>query len=118
MPSYIGIIRGTEQAQAHLSPAEMQQVLERYISWSEELQAAGRLVSGGGLSRSGRVLRASGGELTWTDGPHTEAAEIVGGFVVIEADDEEHAAKLFGTHPHLEFGPIELRKVGERGCEP
>lgn len=119
MPSYVGFIRGCHEAQSEMSPSEMQRTLERYIAWSDEMQAADRLVAGGGLARSGgRVLRMSGGELTSTAGPHTEATEIVGGFIVIEADDEEHAAKLFGTHPHLEFGPIELRKVGERGCEP
>lgn len=119
MPNYVGFIRGTEGAQAHLGPEEMQRTLERYLAWSDELSEQGRLISGGALSASqGRVLRRSGSEVVSTDGPHTEAAEIVGGYIVIEAADLGQAEKVFGTHPHLEFGPIEVRKVGERGCEP
>jgi hypothetical protein len=109
MPQYIGFIRSVEDSHAQLGPEEAQRVLERYLAWSEEH----RVVAGGGLSRGGRVLRALGS----TDGPHTEATEIVGGFVLLEANDLDQAEKMLSSHPHLEFGPIELRKVGERGCE-
>lgn len=118
MPSYVGFLRGTQQDDRNLSPDEAQRLLERYLAWNAELEAAGNPVGGGGLSRSGHVLRGSGEELVAIDGPHTEATEVVGGFLVIEAADLDEAEKLFGTHPHLEFGPIEVRKIGENGCEP
>jgi hypothetical protein len=117
MARYVGFIRGTKDSQGHLGPEQAQRVLERYIEWSEDMDAAGTLLGGGALSRSGRVVRRSDGSLTSTDGPHTEAAEIVGGYIEIQADDLDQAEKIFGTHPHLEFGVIEVRKIGERGCE-
>ncbi|SFP80875.1 Uncharacterized conserved protein [Amycolatopsis arida] len=117
MPQYVGFLRNDRTVVADLGPDEMQRTLERYLAWSEELEKAGTLLTGGGLSRGGRVLRAEGAELVSTDGPHTEAKEIVGGFLVIEAADLDQAEKIFGTHPHLRFGPIEVRKIGERGCE-
>ncbi|MFK0243129.1 YciI family protein [Amycolatopsis azurea] len=118
MPHYIGFIRATKDSHDHLGPDEAQRVLENYVAWADERTKEGCFVGGGGLSRSGgRVLRASGGEIGSTDGPHTEATEIVGGYQVIEAADLDQAEKIFATHPHLEFGPIEVRKVGERGCE-
>ncbi|RSM84080.1 hypothetical protein DL991_00895 [Amycolatopsis sp. WAC 01375] len=117
MPHYIGFIRATKDSHDHLGPDEAQRVLENYMAWAEERTKEGRFVDGGGLSKSGRVLRGSGGEVGVTDGPHTEATEIVGGYQVIEAADLDQAEKIFATHPHLEFGPIEVRKVGERGCE-
>ncbi|MFD8491901.1 YciI family protein [Amycolatopsis sp. NPDC059657] len=117
MPNFIGFLRSTQERETQLAPGEGQRALERYIAWSEDLEKQGKLISGGGLSRRGRVVRAVDGELTSTDGPHAEAAEIVGGYIVIVANDLDEAEKLFGTHPHLEYGPIEVRKVGERGCE-
>lgn len=41
----------------------------------------------------------------------------MGGFITIEATDLDEAEKLFSDHPHLEFGSIEVRKIGEQGCE-
>ncbi|MFC4005346.1 YciI family protein [Prauserella oleivorans] len=118
MPRYAGFLRVTQDAYAGVSPDEAQRTLEAYFRWSEDLEKEGRLVISEGLSATkGRVVRSSGGELTSTDGPHTEATEIVGGFIVIEADDLDQAEKVFGTHPHLRFGPIEVRKVGDNGCE-
>lgn len=117
MPQYIGFIRATKDSHDHLGPDEAQRVLERYLAWADERTAEGRFVIGGGLSKGGRVLRGPGADVVATDGPHTEATEIVGGYQVIEADDLDQAEKIFATHPHLDFGPIEVRKVGERGCE-
>ncbi|WP_037307379.1 YciI family protein [Amycolatopsis orientalis] len=54
--------------------------------------------------------------LAWDD-ERTKEGRFVGGYQVIEADDFDQAEKIFATHPHLEFGPIEVRQVGERGCE-
>jgi hypothetical protein len=39
---------------------------------------------------------------------------ILGGFITIEAGDLDEAEKIFGTHPHLDFGSIEVRKIGEQ----
>jgi hypothetical protein len=114
MARYVGFLRGTEDAQADLSPAEAQRTLERYLEWSAALAEAGVPVGGGGLSRQGRVVRG----LDTTDGPFVEGTEIVGGFVTVEAADLDGAEKLFSNHPHLDFGSIEVRKIGEQGCEP
>ncbi|WP_158879527.1 YciI family protein [Amycolatopsis anabasis] len=118
MPKYVAFLREAGQARAGMSPDEAQRTLERYLAWSEDLDKAGNPVGGGGLSVSkSRVLRRAGGELEASDGPYTEAAEIVGGFLVIEAADLDEAEKIFGSHPHLDFGSMEVRKIGEAGCE-
>lgn len=116
MPNFVGFLRGTADAMADLGPDEAQRTLERYLAWSADLEAAGNPPSGGGLSRRGRVVRRGGAELTVTDGPFAES-EIVGGYISIEAADLDEAEKIFSNHPHLEFGSIEVRKIGERGCE-
>lgn len=118
MAEFVGFLRGTEDAQRHLGPDEAQRTLERYIQWSEDLEKAGNPPGGGGLSHRGRVVRRGGAELAVTDGPYVEGTEIVGGFITIAAADLDEAEKIFAGHPHLEFGSIEVRKIGEQGCEP
>ncbi|TCP57341.1 hypothetical protein EV191_1011296 [Tamaricihabitans halophyticus] len=120
MANYVGFLRGGDAAYAKISPTEAQRALERYLAWDAELAAAGNPVGGGGLSRSaGRVLgtRVSGSAGAITDGPYTEGSEVVGGVLTIEAADLDEAEKIFSTHPHLDFGIIEVRKLGEQGCE-
>ncbi|MEC3981898.1 YciI family protein [Amycolatopsis sp. H20-H5] len=111
MAHYAGFMRGTTDAQAHLGPDEGQRVLESYLAWSDDLTRQGKLVSGNSLSLDGRVLRLDGDALASTDGPHTEATEVLGGLIVIDAHDLDEAEKTFGGHPHLRFGPIEVRRV-------
>lgn len=118
MAEFVGFLRGAANAQTHLSPSEAQRTLERYLAWNEDLERAGNTPGGGGLSARGRVLRQRGADLNVTDGPFVEVSEILGGFISVQASDLDEAEKLFSSHPHLEFGSIEVRKVGERGCEP
>jgi hypothetical protein len=108
MAEFVGFLRGGPARD--LSPEEAQRTLERYLEWN-----AARTPSpgGGGLSRQGRVVDG----LSVSDGPFAEGAEVVGGFITIEATSLDEAAKVFGDHPHLEFGTIEVRKIGEQGCE-
>lgn len=108
MAEYVGFLRGAPSAE--LSPSEAQRTLERYLAWNAALPTE---PGGGGLSRRGRVIRG----LEVTDGPFAEGSEIVGGFITVTADTLDEATKIFSDHPHLEFGTIEVRKIGEQGCE-
>jgi hypothetical protein len=56
---------------------------------------AGRMVETGGLlpSAAGARVRLAGGKLTITDGPFTEAKEVVGGFAVFELPSKEAAVE-------------------------
>ena len=58
-----------------------------------EARQAGALVEVGGLfpSASGARVRLAGGRLTVTDGPFTEAKELVGGYSVYEVKDKQEA---------------------------
>jgi hypothetical protein len=115
MPNFVGFLRGAKDSMSQLSPDEAQRTLERYLAWSEELAAAGNSPSGGGLTDLARVIRRNGTGLAATDGPFAES-EIVGGYISVEAGDLDEAEKIFSSHPHLEFGSIEIRKLGTRGC--
>ena len=57
----------------------------------EEMSKAGVLLATGGLSANPTRIKSSGGKVTVTDGPFTEAKEAVVGFALIEARSKEEA---------------------------
>lgn len=58
----------------------------------EQLTKEGALVATGGLDPNGAMrIQSSGGQVTVTDGPFTEAKEAVVGFALIEAKSKEEA---------------------------
>ncbi len=62
----------------------------------------------------GARVRSSSGKVTVTDGPFTEAKEVVGGFAIIKAKDKAEAIKL--TKDFLAVagdGECELRQLYE-----
>lgn len=76
----------------------------------EEGMKAGWLLSTEGClpTALGARVRRSGDTVTVTDGPFTEAKEMIGGFAIIKANSKEEAVKLI-----REF----LTVVGEGECE-
>ena len=95
-----------------MSPEEIQRIIGKYRSWSEALGRSGKLRDGSKLcDGEGRVLRHKNGSLLVTDGPFTEANEVLGGYWLFEAEDYADAERTLADHPHLEFGTLELRRL-------
>jgi hypothetical protein len=86
----------------------------------EEGMKSGWLISTEGcLSSSfGARVRLSGGKLTVTDGPFTEAKELVGGFAILKTNTKEEAVELAKQFlPVAGEGECELRQLYEAGSE-
>ena len=62
----------------------------------EEMAKAGVLIATDGLqpSSKGARVRISDGKFTVTDGPFTEAKELVAGYAIIQAKSKEEAIEL------------------------
>ncbi|MFF5264799.1 YciI family protein [Actinomadura viridis] len=60
----------------------------------EEMSKAGVLLATGGLDPRAVHISSSGGKVTVTDGPYTEAKEVVVGFALIETRTQEEAIEL------------------------
>jgi hypothetical protein len=60
---------------------------------AEEATKAGEMIESGGLAptATGSRVRLSGGKLTVTDGPFTEAKEVFGGYAVFELKSRKEA---------------------------
>ena len=99
---------GTEAEPA--SPKEMQAMIQKWQDWMGSLAAQGKTVNPGQrLSMEGKVLKPGG---VITDGPFVEIREILGGFIVLNADSLEEATTLAHGCPHLEVGgSVEIRPV-------
>lgn len=84
----------------------------------EKSMKAGTLIATEGClpSALGARVRLSNGKLSVTDGPFTEAKEVVGGFAILEAKSKEHAVELAKEFLQVAGeGECELRQVYEAG---
>jgi hypothetical protein len=70
-------------------------LMDAIAKLGEEGAKAGVMVEVGGLlpSATGASVRVSGGKLTVTDGPFTEAKELVGGYAVYEVKSKAEAVE-------------------------
>jgi hypothetical protein len=95
------------------TPERAQKSLRAWMAWIQELEAKGQLKNPGiPLERSGKTVR--GKQLAVSDGPFTEAKDIVLGFIVVEARDLEHAVEIAKGCPIAQGGgAVEIRPVME-----
>jgi hypothetical protein len=78
----------------------------------EEMKVAGVYVFAGGLEEGGPVHTAdpTSGTVVMTDGPYAETKEFLGGFAVVDVEDEE-AAKMWAGRIAQGCGwPHEVRR--------
>ena len=116
MARYMLILRDDPAKLAHVSPAEMQQIVERYRAWARA--QAGRVIPEAGnklADKTGRVLTSQAGKVSLRDGPFAETKDVIGGYFMVEAPDYDQAVAIARTCPHVEFdGSIEVRLVESR----
>jgi hypothetical protein len=83
----------------------------------QECAESGVLLAAEGVTQSkdGAVLRKTeGGGVTVTDGPFTEAREVVGGFAVVKVESKEQALELAQRFMSLfEEVSVEVRRIFE-----
>ena len=101
-----------QQREAMDTPERAQRSLQVWLTWIRELEAKGHLKDPGQpLSVEGKVVR--GPNHVISDGPYTEAKDLVLGFMIVEARDLAHAAELARGCPMLGAGgSVEIRPIG------
>ncbi len=98
---------------SQFSAEQIQGVIAEYVGWRRSIEAEGKLVGGEKLKdEGGKHLSGQNGSLRITDGPYTEAKEVIGGYFTISAADYDEAVETAKGCPHLKYGGrIELREV-------
>ena len=104
-----------ESAFAHLPEAESQKFIEECFAYDDELRRGGHFIGGEALdsARNAVTLRMKGGKVAVTDGPFAETKEVLGGILLLEARDLNHAIALMSKHPGVKNGPFEIWPVNE-----
>ena len=96
------------QWHADKTPEEIQSAIDGFYGWYEQLLARGTFKPGLRLATGGMVVSSSG----ITDGPFTEAREIIGGYWIVVAGSLKEAASIAAQNPCIACGlSFELRPI-------
>jgi hypothetical protein len=105
-----------EAAFSRLSQEEVQRMFDECFAYDDVLRRGGHFLGGEALesARNAVALRMKQGEVQVTDGPYVETKETLGGILLLEARDMNHAIALMSKHPALKFGNVfEIRPANE-----
>lgn len=100
-----------------MSERERITFLDECFAYDDVLKRNGHFVGGEALQgpRSATTLRYQNGKVSITDGPFAETKEHLGGIMILEARDLDHAIQLMSNHPSIRMGsgPWEIRPAAD-----
>jgi len=99
----------------NMSESERNAMVDGCFAYDDVLRSNGHFAGGEALQPpSGAVtLRFQGGKVMVTDGPYAETKEQIGGILILEARDLNHAIQLMSKHPGVRAGPFEIRPAAD-----
>jgi hypothetical protein len=100
-----------EKAWESIPESEQNALIDDCFAYDDVLRKNGHFAGGEALQshRNATTLRWKNGKVSVTDGPYAETKEQLGGILVLEARDLNHAIQLMSNHPGLKAGPFEIR---------
>ena len=99
----------------NMSEAERNAMLDECFAYDDVLRKNGHFAGGEALqgAHTAATLRLKDGKVLVTDGPYAETREQVGGILILEARDRDHAIELISKHPGVKAGPFEIRPAAD-----
>jgi hypothetical protein len=99
----------------NMSETERNAMLDECFSYDDELRKNGHFAAGEALQPpdTATTLYWKNGKVAVTDGPYAETKEQLGGILVLEARDLNHAIQLMSQHPGVKSGPFEIRPAAD-----
>jgi hypothetical protein len=100
-----------------LPAAQADGMMRECLAHADELRQEGHLIESQMLEGAGtaKSVRIRNGRPKVTDGPFSEAKEVLGGFNLIEARDMDHAIEIAAQFPWAATGCVEVRPVRDIG---
>jgi hypothetical protein len=99
-----------------MTEAEQNAMFDTCFEYDDHLRANGHWAGGEALqpAETALTLYWKNGNVATTDGPYTETKEQLGGILVLEARDMNHAIQLMAQHPALKYGnTFEIRAAAD-----
>ena len=98
-----------------MSESERNAFVDGCFDYDDVLRKNGHFAGGEALqgARNAVTLRFRNGKVMVTDGPYAETKEQLGGILILEANDLNHAIQLMSKHPGVRGGPFEIRPAAD-----
>jgi hypothetical protein len=98
-----------------MSESERNAMLDECFNYDDALRKNGHFTGGEALQgpNTAATLRWKDGKIAVTDGPYAETKEQLGGILILEARDLNHAIQLISKHPGVKAGPFEIRPAAD-----
>jgi hypothetical protein len=100
----------------HMSESERNAFVDACLAYDDVLKENGHMVGGEALQPAATAvtLRYRNGKVSPIDGPYAETKEHIGGIMILEADNLEHAIELMSRHPGVRAGSgFEIRPAAD-----
>src|ERR1700758_4188706 len=100
----------------NMSESERNAMFDECFTYDDELRKNGHFAAGEALQPANTAMTVywKNGKVAVTDGPYAETKEQLGGILVLEARDMNHAIQLMSQHPAVKYGSIfEIRPTGD-----
>jgi hypothetical protein len=97
-----------------MSESERNAIMDECLTYDDVLRKNGQWAGGEALEspREATTIRLQNGQVSITDGPYTETKEQLGGILILEATDLNHAIQLMSKHPAVKYGSVfDIRAV-------
>ena len=98
-----------------MSEGERNNMLDECFTYDDDLRKNGHFAAGEALqpASTATTLYWKNGKIAGVDGPYAETKEQLGGILVLEARDLNHAIQIMSQHPGVKCGPFEIRPVAD-----
>jgi len=99
-----------------MSENERNAMFDDCFTYDDELRKNGHWAAGEAIQPANTAMTVywKNGKVAVTDGPYVETKEQLGGILVLEARDLNHAVQLISQHPAVRYGtPFEIRPVAD-----
>ena len=98
-----------------MSENERNTFVDDCFAYDDILRKNGHFAGGEALQgpENATTLRFQNGKVSITDGPYTETKEQLGGILILEATDLNHAIQLMSKHPGVRGGSFEIRPAAD-----
>lgn len=109
---YMLLIYGNEATWAAMHGDAFDEVMHAHRTLSDELARSGEFVDSQGLTtRDAKTVRVRADVPSVTDGPFTEAKEVLAGYYLVDCDSAERAAEIAAQVPEARLDLVEVRRV-------